>query len=105
MEHIWKIYGLRRIEPDGVVNSIMYGVESNHNNHSERYTSTLSITGSSTDEGFISYETLTENVILGWVTSSVDVSVIESQNSSSIAQIEISSSNQIVEKFGTPWEE
>ena len=105
MEHIWKIYGLRRIESDGVVNSIMYGVESNHNDHGERYISTLAITGSSSDEGFISYENLTENIVLGWVTSSIDTSAIELQNSSSIAQIEISSSNQTVEKFGMPWEE
>lgn len=105
MEHILKIYGLQRVESDGVVNSIMYGVESNHNNHTERYTSTLAITGSSTDGGFISYENLTEDVVLGWVTSSIDIPAIEVQNSASIAQIEFSSSNQTIKKIGIPWEE
>lgn len=105
MEHILKIYGLQRAEPDGVVDSIMYGLESNHNNHTERYTSILAITGSSTDEGFVFYENLTEDVILGWVTSAIDISAIEAQNSSSIAQIEFSSSNQIIKKIGIPWED
>ena len=104
MQHILKIYGLQRAEPNGVVDSIMYGLESNHNNHTERYISTLAITGSSTDEGFISYENLTENTVLGWVTSSIDISAIEVQNSASIAQIEFSASNQIIKKIGTPWE-
>ena len=104
MEHILKIYGLQRVESDGVVDSIMYSVESNHNNHTERYVSTLAITGSSTDEGFISYENLTENIVLGWVTSSIDIPSIEVQNSASIAQIEFSSSNQIIKKTGVPWD-
>lgn len=104
MEHILKIYGLQRVESDGVVDSIMYSVESNHNNHTEKYISTLAITGSSTDEGFISYENLTENIVLGWVTSSIDIPSIEVQNSASIAQIEFSSSNQIIKKIGVPWD-
>ncbi len=104
MEHILKIYGLQRVESDGVVDSIMYGIESNHNNHTERYISTLAITGSFTDEGFIFYENLTENIVLGWITSSIDIPAIEVQNSASIAQIEFSSSNQIIKKTGVPWD-
>jgi hypothetical protein len=42
-------------------------------------------TGSVSDPNFISYENLTENVVFGWITGSIDTASIELQNSGSIA--------------------
>lgn len=43
-------------------------------------------TGSVSDPSFITYENLTENIVLGWITGSIDVTDIQTQNSASIAQ-------------------
>ena len=44
------------------------------------------LTGSVDDADFIAFEDLTEEIVLGWITSSIDTSIFETENSSSIAQ-------------------
>lgn len=105
MEHIWKIYNLKRTIADGVVNEISYACESNHLEHTTRKMGSLEITGSASDEGFIAYEDLNEGDILAWVTGSseVDTSAIENICSASIAE-HIESFTAIVEENGLPWD-
>ena len=62
----------------------------------------FTLTGSTTDEGFIPFENLTEETVLGWVSSNVDKTLIETQNSSSISELEIREETK-TEIYGTPW--
>jgi hypothetical protein len=103
MTHSWKIYDLKRTIADGVVNTITYGCESKLENASARKIEDLTITGSVEEENFIPYEELTQEVVLGWVTSLVDTATIETLNSASIAQ-QIEAQAALTEVNGTPWE-
>ena len=104
MIHTWKIYDLKRTISTGVVNTITYACESEDNGHGSREIGYLTITGSVSDEGFISYDNLTEGTVLAWVTGSADVdtSAIETLCSASIA-ISISASAAVTEINGVPW--
>ena len=105
MEHIWKIYNLKRTIADGVVNEISYACESNHLEHTTREIGVLEITGSASDEGFIAYEDLNEGDVLAWVTGSseVDTAAIENICSASIAN-HIEDVAAITEENGLPWD-
>lgn len=104
MNHTWKIYDLKRTINDGVVNKITYGCESEYSGSSVRKIGDLQVTGDTSDEGFIAYEDLTQDDVLGWVTGSSDVDTIaiETANSASIAS-NIIARAAITESNGTPW--
>jgi hypothetical protein len=102
MTHDWKIYDLTRTLDKGVVNLITYGVESKHGEFSTRYIDDLGISGLASDPGFVEYENLTSDIVLGWVTGSVNVTYIEAANSASIAS-NISASAAQLSGSGLPW--
>ena len=104
MQHIWKIYDLKRTIADGVVNNITYACESEFSGSGTRQVGELTITGDSSDENFIPYEELTEGDVLAWVTGSseINTSSIESENSASIASF-IVAQEAVTESNGTPW--
>ena len=104
MEHIWKIYELKRTIADGVVNNITYACESNLDEIFVREIGDVSITGSPSDEGFIEYDELTENIVLGWVQANVDQSAIETSLSASIAR-DVIAKEAITEATGKPWDD
>ena len=103
MTHTWKIYNLKRTIADGLVTTITYGCESEHENVSSRKIGDLTITGSPEEPNFIPYEELTSEIVLGWVTSSIDTDAVETTNSASIAQ-NVEALAAITEVNGTPWE-
>jgi len=102
MNHNWKIYDLKRTTADGVVNTITYGCESEDSGYGTRKIGELIVTGSASDPGFIAYDNLTEANVLAWVTSSVDTTSIESENSASVASIIVAQA-AITESNGIPW--
>ena len=102
MNHIWKIYDLKRTIADGVVTKVTYACESELSGSSTRKIGELTVVGSTDDANFVSYEDLTQEIVLGWVTSSVDTASIETLCSASIAT-QIMVSNAITESNGTPW--
>ena len=102
MNHNWKIYDLKRTTADGVVKLVTYACESEDSGYGTRKIGELTVTGSASDPGFIAYESLTEANVLAWVTSSVDTSSFESENSASIASIIVAQA-AITESNGTPW--
>lgn len=103
MDHIWKIYDLKRVIADGMVIQATYACESKENNSSTRYIGDIQLTtGSISDPGFISYDNLTEDNVLGWVTESIDTASIETENSASIAR-NILQRSKITKRNGTPW--
>ena len=102
MNHVWKIYDLKRVIADGIVTKVTYACESSEDNSSTRKIGDIELTGSVDDNGFIAFEDLTEEIVLGWVTSSINTSTYETENSSSIAQ-QITRKAAITTKTGTPW--
>ena len=102
MNHTWSILNLKRTTSTGVVTEIKYQCQSEHDNMIDRQIERLIITGSTSDEGFIEYDNLTEENVLGWVNNLVDTSSIETSLSSSIEDmLEVISQNHSSE--GTPW--
>jgi len=102
MEHIWKIYDLKRTISSGVVTEVTYACESELSGSGTRKIGDLTLTGSTEDANFIAYEDLTQADVLGWVDSNVDKTVFETENSSSIAS-SIVARAAITESNGTPW--
>lgn len=103
MEHTWKIYDLKRTITDGVVTEIIYACESEFSGSGTRKIGELKITGSTEDVDFVAYENLTEDIVLGWVTSSIDTTAIETLCSSSIAE-QILAQAAITVTNGKPWD-
>jgi len=102
MNHTWKIYDLKRTIADGVVTKVTYACESELSGSSNRKIGELTVAGSADDADFIAYEDLTQEIVLGWVTGSVDTASIETANSASIAAFIVAIA-AITEKNGTPW--
>ena len=102
MEHTWKIYDLKRTIADGVVTKVTYACESNEAGSGTRKIGELTVVGSADDEDFVPYQDLTEAIVLGWVTGSVNTVSIETANSASIAA-SIVARAAVTERNGTPW--
>lgn len=102
MNHTWKIYDLKRTIADGVVTEVTYACESEYSGSGTRKIGDLAVVGSADDADFVPYEDLTQAIVLGWVTGSVDTASIETANSASIAA-SIVARAAITESNGTPW--
>ena len=102
MKHIWKIYNLKRITSDGLVTKVTYACESSYDNISTRQIGELTLEGSISEPGFIPYEDLTQDEVLGWVNANVDESAIQTANSASIS-VQIIARAAITSSNGTPW--
>mgnify|MGYP003636740577 FL=1 len=103
MEYFWEIIKLERNLADGMVTSASYVctamAENNVNNASDDIAFTL---GASSDSDFINYTDLTKEVVLGWVTGSIDTGSIQTSLSSSLA-ISIATDKLKTVATGTPW--
>lgn len=103
MQHTWKIYDLKRVIADGMVTEATYACESNYSGSSTRSIGDMTFTtGSSDDSDFVSFDALTQDIVLGWVTGSIDTASIETSNSASIAE-RIVAQAAVTERNGTPW--
>lgn len=104
--HVWKIYDLERVIADNVVTKITYACESKGNRAQTRKVGNIEISGSVEDDNFIPYEDLTEEIVLGWVTSLIDTSIFEAENSSFMEQQRSERAALLAAKTteeGTPW--
>jgi len=102
MQHTWKIYDLKRIISDGLVTNITYACESSYDDTSTRQIGDLTLEGSISEPGFIPYEDLTQDEVLGWVSANVDESAVETANSASISA-QIIAKAAITSSSGIPW--
>ena len=102
MEHNWKIYDLKRTTSDGLVTEVTYACESSYDKVSTRQIGELSLEGSILEPGFIAYEDLTQDEVLGWVSANVDESAVETANSASISS-QITARAARTSSNGTPW--
>ena len=105
MIHDWQIKELKRTVSDGVVNHLKFNLYSTHNEYTNIEKFNLDITGSLSDENFVPFSDLTEDIVFGWITSSMDTSAIEVLSSASIAQMEVTANERIKEETGFPWED
>tara|TARA_R110000744_G_scaffold80494_1_gene158108 strand:- start:2016 stop:2327 length:312 start_codon:yes stop_codon:yes gene_type:complete len=103
MIHNWKIYDLNRVKSNGLVTEVIYACESQQDTTATRKIGTLSLSGSIEESGFISFDSLTQEEVLGWVRNNIDEASIEVSNSSSIAT-QIRDASLPTEINGTPWE-
>ena len=113
MTHTWYIKNIERNTSDGMATKVDYQYKTLYNLEGHRfpvgrdyYGQVTLTTGSVSDPSFITYENLTENVVLGWITGSINVTDIQTQNSASIAQriqtfLELESEKTQLE--GLPW--
>jgi hypothetical protein len=102
MEHTFKITNLNRVIESGLVNKVKFRLETTHEGFQSEFPSAAKVSGSVTDENFIEYDNLTEEIILGWITGSLPVASMKHYNSSSIAE-QMSSYVAPTEDTGTPW--
>ena len=93
MTHTWYIKNIERNTSDGMATKVDYQYKTLYNLEGHRfpvgrdyYGQVTLTTGSVSDPSFITYENLTENVVLGWITGSINVTDIQTQNSASISQ-------------------
>jgi len=101
----WTIATLERNTDDGVVvahwrasDSEVVGTGDDAVTHSGSSYGTSGFTPDADAEGYVAYEDLTEEAVIGWVQADVDVESIEA---SIAAQIEESKAPAI--SVGTPW--
>ena len=101
----WTISTLERNTDDGVVvahwrasDSEVVGAGDDAVTHSGSSYGTCGFTPDADAEGYVAYEDLTEEAVIGWVQADVDVESIEA---SIAAQIEESKAPAI--SVGTPW--
>jgi hypothetical protein len=87
MQTEWRIYNLKRQSSDGLVLEVEYACEMSISGSTDYTIGKLTLTGSSSDSNFVSYDNLTEDIVLGWVTSSIDTSIIESDLNNKITNI------------------
>lgn len=103
MTHTWKVYDLERNISNGMVIKATYGCISEESGINNRRIGEIQFTtGSVTDPEFVSYDNLTQELVLGWITGSIDTSIFETANSSSIAASIVELAARTTEQ-GTPW--
>jgi hypothetical protein len=87
MQTEWRIYNLKRQSSDGLVLEVEYACEMSISGSTDYTIGKLTLSGSPSDPNFISYDNLTEDIVLGWVTSSINTSAVESDLNDKITNI------------------
>jgi len=87
MVHNYIITEIEREISSGIINKVSFIIESHHEEIGERYNGEIEITGSIDAPDFIEFENVTKENVLNWITSRVDTTIIETENSASIANL------------------
>lgn len=104
MTHTWEIHNLKRTLSEGLILTASYYCKTEFNGESARTVNEIGLPYKDTSAAdFIAYEDLTQDIVLGWVTGSLDTASIYSNHSSSIAET-INAKNASTVEDGTPWE-
>jgi|TARA_R100000030_G_scaffold42311_2_gene31775 hypothetical protein len=104
MIHRWYIDNLKRNLSDGLITTASYHCKSREDDMFASIThGDFNLPSkNSSDADFVQYENLTPNIVLGWITGSLDVNAIETANSASVAA-KIAAHNAKTEDTGVPW--
>lgn len=104
MIHRWYINDLTRNTADGLITTASYHCKSREDDMFAVISSgEVNLTSKDpSDADFVQYENLTQDVVLGWVTGSLDINAIQTANSASVA-VKIAEYNARTEANGLPW--
>ena len=103
MEHTWEINNLKRNLSDGLVTTASYWCKTEFSGESARSIGEYYLpVKDASDPDFISYENLTQDIVLGWITGSLDTEAIYAKHSASIAE-RIDYLNSTTTAKGLPW--
>lgn len=103
MTHTWEIHNLERQLSDGLILTASWYCRTELEGESARTVDEIELPYKDPAAAdFIAYEELTEDIVLGWVTGSLDTASIYSNHSSSIAET-INYKNAISTGDGIPW--
>jgi hypothetical protein len=104
MIHTWNIDDLKRNVANGLITTASYHCKSKEGDMFAQITSgEINLDSKNTeDSDFVQYTDLTQNIVLSWVTGSLDVNAIETANSASIAT-KITNYNSRTQETGLPW--
>ena len=67
----WRIAGMKRVEATGLVVDVTYIFNAQEGNVIDRKVGSLTFSGSTNEPGFIPYEDLTQEIVLGWIFDSL----------------------------------
>lgn len=68
--YTWQIDGMRRGSTSGGVFEAEFTLTANTTNHNESFTDVAYFAPDTTDSSFVSYTSLTEDTVIGWVKAS-----------------------------------
>ena len=104
MTHTWEIHNLERQLSDGLILTASWYCKTDYLDEFARTIGNVNLPYKDpSDADFVSYENLTADIVLGWITGSIDTASIYSNHSSSIAET-IAYNNSITTADGIPWE-
>lgn len=103
MQHTWSILNLERNLSDGLVTTASYTCNTTCSGSMKRMVGDCPLpTKSPSDPNFVPYSDLTEEMVLTWVTGSIDYLAIETSNSASVAE-QINYEQSKTTDDGVPW--
>lgn len=103
MEHTWEIHNLKRNLSDGLVTTASYWCKTEFSGENARSVGEYYLPAKdSSDPDFVSYDSLTQDIVLGWITGSLDTEAMYSKHSASIAERLYQKANT-TSANGTPW--
>jgi hypothetical protein len=103
MQVTWRIANLERTLPSGVVFAVHYTIDAVDGEFTAGAYGLIGVTGDPAQDGFIAFENLTEQTVIGWVKDQI--------GAEKIAEIEAALAGQIEAKrnpksaAGLPWSE
>ena len=106
MTTTWQIAEIKRKPDTGLVIEVLYIMNFELSGKSDRHVGVVTLTGDPTSPDFVPFESLTEEIVLGWVQTEV--------GAAKITEIETAASTRIQERIdrennpefltGFPWE-
>jgi hypothetical protein len=100
----WKIGGMKRIDATGLVVEVNYIFNAEESNVLDRKVGSMTFSGNTNDPGFVPYEDLTEEIVLGWVYDGLgsEKTAIENEVTGRVqARIDAQQNNPY--RQGLPW--
>jgi len=103
----WQIAQLKRIPATGLVIEVTYIMNFTLESVSDRKVGSITLSGSTDEPGFVPYEELTEQIVLGWVQNELGqqyISDVQSEMQTRL-QEKLNKKNNPPFLTGKPWEQ
>jgi len=105
MTTTWKIFDMKRALSTGLITEIQCGCVVEHEKGVEREFFQIELTGNPKSPGFIMYDDLTEEDVLGWINAEIGTEKITEVEATLQARLStrIYNMNNPTEAKGLPW--